>query len=266
MEDSWQLKMFSKSLKKQQKLRLLLHQIGDTSAKQCLLITNGDNNGALNHHFRKHGGHWTWVENEEDHIEEMQQLLGEPVLLGGPSRIPAEDASFDVVVSIDVHEHLEDCFAFNRDLFRVARPGATVVVTTPNGDPWKPVTVLKQLAGMTKEKYGHRVIGYNIEQHERMLGEVGLEPYASGSYSGFFTEILEFLLNVAYVKVLSRRGGNRAKEGTIAPSSQSQLRSVEREYRIYAAIYPLLYGISRLDGLLFFLTGYAVSAVARKPA
>jgi SAM-dependent methyltransferase len=206
------------------------------------------------------------VENEEDHIEEMQQLLGEPVLLGRPSRIPAEDASFDVVVSIDVHEHLEDCLAFNRDLFRVARPGATVVVTTPNGDPWKPVTVLKGLAGMTKEAYGHQVIGYNIEQQERMLADVGLEPYASGSYSRFFTEFLEFLLNFAYVKVFSRRGGSRAKQGEIAPSSRAQLRSVEREYRIYAAIYPLLYGISKLDALFFFFTGYAVSTVARKPA
>jgi SAM-dependent methyltransferase len=258
--------MFSVTLKKQQKLRLLLRQIGDTSHKDCLLVTNGDNNGALNHHFRRHGGHWTWVENEDDHIAEMQELLDDPVLLGEPSRIPAPDACFDVVVSIDVHEHLDDCVGFNRELQRVTRPGGTVVVTTPNGDAWKPVTILKQLAGMTKEKYGHKVIGYNLRQHQSMLQEAGLETVAGGSYSKFFTEMLEFFINFAYVMVLGKRGGNSVKSGTIAPSSGSELRSVEKQYRIYAAAYPILRAISALDALLFFFTGYAVSAVARRPA
>lgn len=265
-EAPWQLKLFGKTLKKQQKLRLLLKQIGDVRDRTCLLVTNGDNNGALNYHFREHGGSWTWVENEPDQIGEMERLLGEEVALGTPSRIPAGDACFDVVVSIDVHEHLEDCSSFNRELYRVVRPGGIVVVTTPNGDSWKPVTVLKNLVGMTKEKYGHRVIGYNLKQHDRMLREVGLRPLVSGSYSKFFTELLEFFINYSYVMVLSKHGGRSVKEGTIAPSSEEQLRSVERQYRVYAALYPLLFAISKLDALLFFLTGYAVSTVARRPA
>ena len=40
METSWQLKMFSKSLKKQQKLRLLLRQLGPLDAQDCVLITD----------------------------------------------------------------------------------------------------------------------------------------------------------------------------------------------------------------------------------
>jgi SAM-dependent methyltransferase len=262
----WQLRMFSKTLKKQQKLRLLLRQLGPTAGRDCLLVTNGDNNGALNYHLRAHGGRWTWVENEPDHVAEMEELLGERVLRGSPERIPAADASFDVVVSVDVHEHLDDCAPFNAELRRVARPGATVVVTTPNGDAWRPVTVLKQLLGMTKETYGHKVIGYNAVQHREMLRQVGLEPVAAGSYSRFFTELLELGINFAYVKFLGRKDGARVQDGTIAPSSREQLRKVEREYRLYAATYPLLFAISRLDVLLFFFTGYAVSVVARRPS
>ena len=56
----WQLKMFHRSIKKKQKLKSLLELLGDTSGKKCLLITNGDNNGALNWYFREHGGQWTW--------------------------------------------------------------------------------------------------------------------------------------------------------------------------------------------------------------
>jgi SAM-dependent methyltransferase len=256
--------MFSKTLKKQQKLALLLRQIGDVRGRRCLLITNGDNNGAMNWRLREGGGDWTWVENEDDHIAEIQELLGETVLAGSAGHIPVGDAEYDVVVSIDVHEHLEDCTPFNRELARVVRPGGSVVVTTPNGDGWKPVTVLKNAIGMTKEAYGHHVIGYNIRQHRAMLREVGLRPVAAGSYSKFFTEMIELAINFAYVKVLSRRSKTEVREGTIAPSSQDQLRSVEKQYRLYSRVYPFLRAISSLDALLFPLTGYAVSVVARR--
>lgn len=264
-EVPWQLRMFSKGIKKRQKLDLLLRQIGPTEGKRCLLVTNGDNNGALNVHFRSAGGRWTWVENEPDHIPEMEELLGEEVRRGSGARIPAEDASFDVVISIDVHEHLDDCAAFNRELYRVAKPGAAVVVTTPNGDPWKPVTVLKNLVGMTKEKYGHKVIGYNVRQHTEMLADAGLRVTSAASYSKFFSEMLELGINFAYVVVLSRKAKSGAREGTIAPTSRDQLKSVEKQLRLYSAVYPFFHFVSRLDLLLFFCTGYAISVVARRP-
>jgi SAM-dependent methyltransferase len=263
--EPWQLRLFSKTLKKQQKLRLLLSQLGEARDLDCLLVTNGDNNGALNWHFRDHGGRWTWVENERDHVDEMQQLLGETVLLGEPERIPAPDASFDAVISIDVHEHLQDCVPFSRELARVTRPGGRVIVTTPNGGALRPVTVLKHLVGMTPERYGHVVVGYDVRQHEAMLRQAGLEPTGHGSYSHFFTELLELAVNFAYVMVLARRGKVRAREGEIAPASRDQLRAVEKQYRLYRLAWPVLLAISRLDVLLSFLTGYAVSVVARKP-
>jgi SAM-dependent methyltransferase len=51
---------------------------------------------------------------------------------GADGRLPFEDGSFDAVVSIEVVEHVEDQFAFLRELARIARPGAPVLVTTPN--------------------------------------------------------------------------------------------------------------------------------------
>jgi SAM-dependent methyltransferase len=52
--------------------------------------------------------------------------------IGADGRLPYDDASFDAVVSIEVVEHVENQFAFLRELARIARPDATVVVTTPN--------------------------------------------------------------------------------------------------------------------------------------
>lgn len=262
----WQLRMFSKSLKKRQKLALLLRQIGNVDGKDCLLITNGDNNGALNWHFRAHGGRWTWVENEDETIPEMEQLLGEKVLRGDPSAIPLPDASFDVVVSIDVHEHLEDCAPFSRELHRVTRPDGLVAVTTPSGDEGKVVTRLKNRIGMTKERYGHHVVGYTVEQHERMLREAGLEPVASGGYSRLFTELIELAINYVFVMVLGKKKKVEAKEGQIAPTTGRQVAKMEKQLRLWSLIFPVCWLVSRLDFLDPSSPGYAVSVVGRRPA
>ena len=52
--------------------------------------------------------------------------------IGADGRLPYADESFDAVVSIEVVEHVENQFAFLRELARIARPGAPVIVTTPN--------------------------------------------------------------------------------------------------------------------------------------
>jgi SAM-dependent methyltransferase len=47
-------------------------------------------------------------------------------------RLPYDDATFDVVCSLEVIEHVEDQFHFCRELLRVLRPGGTAIVSTPN--------------------------------------------------------------------------------------------------------------------------------------
>lgn len=265
--EPWQLRLFSKSLKKRQKVALLAEQIRELPGRKRLLVTCGDNNGAMNHELRKSGGDWTWMEMEKESIRAMSELLGDPVLPATAARLDAEDASFDVVISLDVQEHLaaDDLLSFHSELFRVTRPGGHVVATTPNGDAWKPVSVLRRMLGMKKEKYGHVVYGYNVGQQQKMLRASGFEPTASGSYSGFFTELIELGLNFVYTTLLSgRRTGRR--DGEIAPSSAEKLEKVRKQYRAYALVYPLFYAISRLDVLLPLGAGYAVSVVARRPA
>jgi SAM-dependent methyltransferase len=52
--------------------------------------------------------------------------------IGDDGRLPFADETFDAVVSIEVIEHVENQFAFVRELARIARRGAIVIVTTPN--------------------------------------------------------------------------------------------------------------------------------------
>jgi len=261
----WQLQLYQKSLKKQQKINLLLELLGPLEDRRCLLVTNGDNNGAMNLVLRQAGGEWSWAELEESGIPAMEALLEQPVAHATPERLPFPSGAFERVVVIDVHEHLSSVSVLNQEIERVLAPGGLAVVTTPNGAGWLPVAVLKGLCGMQPRQYGHVVQGYTAAQLERMLREVNLTPERRGAYSRFFTELAEFAINFGYVKILARRKkGPPVQTGTIAPSSADQLRAVERTYRMYAMIYPVVRAFSRLDALVPGRSGYAVAVTARK--
>jgi SAM-dependent methyltransferase len=262
----WALELFRRSLKKQQKLELLQQMLGPVDDERCLLVTCGDNSGALNHHFRAGGGRWSWAEMEADQIASMAAVVGEPVRQATPRHLPFPDASFERVVVIDVHEHLDATTPLNREIFRILSPGGTAVLTTPNGNPRLPLAIVKRLLGMTTEVYGHRVQGYTAEELEEMAEEAGLLPEGRGAYSRFFTEAIELAINFAYVKVL-RRSDDEAdgREGEIAPSTPGELKKVGGAYRLYRFVYPLLRAISSLDRLIPGKGGYAVAIMARRP-
>jgi SAM-dependent methyltransferase len=262
---SWQLEMFERSLKKRQKLALILRLLGRLGKERCLLVTSGDNTGALNFHLRAAGGRWTWAELEAERIREMARLLGEPVEHVAPDRLPFPDGSFDRIVTIDVHEHLAEVQPLNREIARVLAPAGTAVVTTPNGDPRLPVAILKRLLGMTPEVYGHRVQGYTTAELQAMVRAVGLVPERTGAYSRLFTESIELAINFAYVKLLRGRGEEGGGDG-IAPTSSGDLGEVKGAYRLYARVFPLLRAVAALDHLIPGKGGYAVAVAARKPA
>ena len=50
---------------------------------------------------------------------------------GDATALPFADASFDLVVALDVLEHLDDDAAGARELYRVLRPGAAAVIFVP---------------------------------------------------------------------------------------------------------------------------------------
>src|SRR5579863_967632 len=261
----WQLQMYHKSLKKRQKVELLLRLAAPIEGKRCLMISGHDNNGAMNYYFRAAGGSWSWGQVYQHGIPEMAAFLGDPVAHVDINRFPFPDGAFDVVIIIDVHEHFADLSGINREIRRVLAPGGLGIITTPNGDTRLPVAVLKRLIGMGPATYGHVVQGYRIRELEAMFRSVDMRPVGSGGYSRFFTELAELVINFGYVKVLARKKEHPpVMEGTIAPTSRKELEAVRKEYRMYSLIYPFMYLFSLLDKLIPGRGGYAVAVSARK--
>jgi SAM-dependent methyltransferase len=259
----WQLKMFRRSIKKQQKLKALLELLGDTKGKKCLLVTNGDNNGALNWYFREQGGEWTWADISGESNDQISQLLNEPVHAYGESDFQAPDEYFDCVVSIDVLEHLEQDQPFLKELKRVLRSGGKAVVTVPNGDEKLLANRIKWKLGMTPEVYGHTRAGYTISQLSDSIYAAGLQPRESGGYSRFVTEMIELVINFGYVRVLSKKRGG-PQPGHIAPVSSGELKTHGMAYKIYSLIFPVAWAFSLLDTLFPAKTNNAVIVTAIK--
>lgn len=258
----WQLQMFQRSLKKQWKLAALLEFIGNRTGKRCLLITCGDNTGALNWYLRHQGGRWLWGDIESAQLIEMSRFLGEPVYHLQPDQLAFADGQFDCIVSIDVMEHLQDDQPFLRELRRILHPHGDLIVTVPNGDPTLFANRLKRLVGMVPEVYGHTRAGYSLAELHARVQSVGFRVTGTGGYSRLFTELLELALNFGYVFVLSRRRG-QSRETGIAPTSAQALKTHGLAYRLYSLIYPLLHLISRLDRFLPEQMNNAVIVSAR---
>ena len=259
----WQIKMFRHSIKKQQKLRALLELLGETTGKKCLLITCGDNNGALNWYFRKHGGEWTWADVSGENNDQISNLLNEPVYAFQEDDFPIPGGQFDCVVSIDVLEHLNADQPFLREMKRVLRPGGKAVVTVPNGDERLLANKIKWRFGMTPEVYGHRRAGYTIPELSEALRKSGLDPQNTGGYSRFVTEMIELVINFGYVRVLAKKRGG-AQPGHIAPVSAGELKTHGLAYKMYSLIFPIARTISLLDHLLPVRTNNAVIVTAQK--
>ena len=259
----WQIKMFQRSIKKPQKLRALLALLGETTGKKCLLVTCGDNNGALNWYFRQHGGEWTWVDVSGENNDQISRLLNEPVYAFKEDDFPIPSDWFDYVVSIDVLEHLRQDQPFLKELKRVLKPGGKAVVTVPNGDGKLLANKIKWKFGMTPEVYGHTRAGYTVSELSETLRKSGLEPNASGGYSRFVTEMIELVLNFGYVRVLAKKRGG-AQPDHIAPISASEIKTHGLAYQVYSIIFPIVRAISLLDHLLPARTNNAVIVSAQK--
>lgn len=263
-EKPWQLEKFKQSLKKQQKLQGLLNLISDIADQKCLLMTFGDNDGALNWHFRSHGGYWSWGDFDRENLDQISNLLDEPVLHLGEGDFPFPDNYFDYVISIDVLEHVDQDQWVLEETLRVLKPGGSAVITVPNGDARLLANKIKWRVGMRPEIYGHARTGYTLQELRQAVLGVGLTPIGEGGYSRFFTEMVELAINYGYTRVLSKKGD--LSPGKIAPTTKDDLQQHGLAFRLYSLVYPILRMISRLDVILPSKTNNAVIVAAIKPS
>jgi 2-polyprenyl-3-methyl-5-hydroxy-6-metoxy-1,4-benzoquinol methylase len=98
-------------------------------------------------------------------------------------RLPLGDGEFDLVVSVQVLEHLLDPAAGVRELGRVLRPGGLLVLSTDNGrnlitrtlnaPRWVAASLLRRRHSRTRIRFPHA--SFTRDELVRLLRDAGLE-------------------------------------------------------------------------------------------
>jgi SAM-dependent methyltransferase len=249
----WALALFGRSVLKRRKLAEVARMLGPTAGLRCLDL--GSDNGVVSLLLRDGGGSWASGDLTEEAVGSIRSLVEVDVHLVRGDRLPFPDACFDRVAVVDMLEHVPDDAALVAELARVTRPGGLLVVNTPHLKRTR-LRRLRHALGQTDEKHGHLRPGYTPEGLRALLGP-GFELERHRTYSRFFSEAVDTALNWG----LERLGKRSSAKGMVVTADD--LARHRKTFRAYAAVYPLVWALTRLDALVP-ASGYMLVAAARR--
>jgi SAM-dependent methyltransferase len=255
-EPQWHLKLFGKSLTKQAKLREILRLLGPAGAAEGLDL--GGDNGVISYFLRRHGGTWCSADLSPKAVASIRQLVGGDVREMTGSELPFEDARFDVVVVIDLLEHVRDDARFIEECHRVLKPAGRLIVNVPHVKRGAVLRPIRRLLGLTDERHGHVRPGYTESQLFDLLKD-GFDVKEAHTYSRFFVEALDTVIQFA--SKAASRGASDAKGVML---DRQDFGRVAKLFRVYSVLYPFFLLAAQLDALLSFTRGYSLIGVAHK--
>lgn len=261
-ETPWQLELVKRSLKKKEKIAHLRRLVRPAARARCLDL--GCAQGILSHFLRRGGGRWTHADQDLTNLRTTRGVAGASLVRVAPARLPFADGAFDLVAAPDYLEHVEDDDALIREIARVLKPGGRLVAFVPHAGRFFLLHKLRPALGMTLDFYGHKREGYSLSGLSAKLAAAGFRTAGHLTYSKFFSEFLELILNALYVRFLAPPAAEALRDGRIRPTTAGEFASSRKSFRLYGLVYPLVWVFSRLDMLLFFQRGYSLAVWADK--
>jgi SAM-dependent methyltransferase len=256
----WAVKLFKRSVLKQTKYRKVLELLTDPAGRTNLDI--GADNGIISYLLRQKGGRWFSADLDPGTVESIRQLVGTDVHLIDGGRTPFTDRMFDQVVIVDFLEHIPDDSGFVRELARIIKPGGSLIVNVPHLRPGSLLNRLRHRIGLTDEWHGHLRPGYDVAGLGTLL-RPEFEIERSLVYSGTFSELVDTALNGAYEALQRRKpGAASSSKGNVV--TRDDLQKHKKEFRVLSAIYPALWTVAKMDGLLPAKLGYKLIVRARR--
>jgi 2-polyprenyl-3-methyl-5-hydroxy-6-metoxy-1,4-benzoquinol methylase len=258
----WQLQVFKHSLKKREKRALLTKEL--VVSTDSVNLDLGCAQGILSYFLRKKGGTWLSADQDFSNLKSTQTLLGENLVQLTEGPFPFRNNSFDSVVSLDYLEHLDDDNFCLEEIYRVLKKKGQLVLATPQTGKLFWLHRLRSLLGLKLEFYGHKREGYKLGELRTKLEKAGFVVQKHRDFSRFVTEFLELILNFIYIKFFGGKAPPDLRDGHIRPSTSEEFSEKKTIFRLYSALYPLIWMISCFDKALFFLKGYGVMIWAKR--
>jgi ubiquinone/menaquinone biosynthesis C-methylase UbiE len=259
---SWQLQVFKRSLKKREKRTLL--------EKELVINTNSVNldlgcaQGTMSYFLRKKGGIWLSADQDFLNLRSTQNLLRNNLVQLSDGPFPFKNNSFDSVVSLDYLEHLEEDDFCLAEIHRVLKSQGQLVLATPQTGKYFWLHKLRSILGLKLEFYGHKREGYSLPELQKKLEKAGFVLQKQRNFSRFITEFIELILNFVYIKFFGGKVPIDLRDGHIRPTTSEEFSTKKTTFRLYSALYPGIWLISRLDKVLFFLKGYGLMIWAKR--
>jgi len=261
-QEPWQFRLLRKSLKKKEKLRLLERTIRFSGQRVALDL--GCAQGILGYFARRRGGFWVHADEDMSNLRAAKDILkGDLIQLRGED-LPFQNGSFDLVLCLDYLEHIEGDDRALAEISRVLKAGGEFIAVTPHSGRFFVLHKLRSALGLRLEDFGHKREGYSLSGLEAKLGRARLNITGKATYSRFFSEFFELVMNFIYIKLLSPGPSAKRRDGHIRPASAEEFQAQEKTFALYSLLYPLVWTLSRLDSLLFFQKGYSLMVWARK--
>lgn len=256
----WALALFNRSVLKQAKFRQIVARMDDPGGKRGLDI--GADNGVISYLLRQRGGQWHSADLDERAVASIRQLVGNNVHRIDGGATPFEDGAFDQIIVVDFLEHIPDDHRFVRELARILRPGGQLIINVPNLRPGSLLNRFRHAIGLTDEWHGHLRPGYSLDGLRQLL-EPALVIEEAVTYSRMFSELIDTGLNGLYLKLQQRKGiAALSSKGPVVTGRD--LHQHRKQFILLSTLYPLLWGIAKLDSLLWFTAGYKLIVSARR--
>jgi len=255
VEESWPIRLFRKSVLKQQKFREIAALLGDADQLHCLDI--GSDNGVISHLLRRRGGIWKSADLDETAVHSIRELVTNNVFQINGRTTPFRDNEFDRVVIIDFLEHIWTDKEFIDELFRVTKPGGELIINVPHVKN----SLLRRFRlaiGQTDEKHGHVRQGYTLDSLNLLL-EDRFMIVSHKTYSKLFSECIDTLIRCRLHML--KRGEALSTKGIVV--TREQLSRYRNSLRLYSVIRPLVSCVAKLDALLFWCSGYMLIVKAK---
>jgi len=261
-QEPWQLRLVKKSLKKKDKLRLLRKTI--PIAPDRVALDLGCAQGILGYFARRRGGFWVHTDEDMANLLAAKDILERDLVQLKGENLPYREGLFDLVLCLDYLEHIEHDDRALAEIARVLKAGGEFIAVTPHTGRFFILHKLRAALGLRLEYFGHKREGYSFPELEAKLARAGLRVKRKVTYSRFFSEFFELVLNFFYIKLLACRPSVRRRDGHIRPSSREEFEAQKKTFALYSLLYPFIWLLSRLDTLLFFQKGYSLMVWARK--
>jgi ubiquinone/menaquinone biosynthesis C-methylase UbiE len=255
MEHNWPVRLFSKSVLKQQKFKEITALLGETARLHCLDI--GSDNGVISYLLRARGGTWKSADLDVSAVTLTRDLVKHDVFQIDGRCTPFHDSEFDRVVIVDFLEHISTDKEFIEELYRIIKPGGELVINVPHIKN-SLLRKFRLLIGQTDEKHGHLRPGYTLDSLVSLTAE-RFSVISSKTYSKLFSEFIDTLITFAISLIKNEH--KSSSKGTLV--TKSDLTRYEKIFMAYSLMYPVVWCFAKLDKLLFRHSGYMLIVKAK---